>query len=73
MFSVNPHLLKCRVVKNVCGAFVVHQDPVRVIVPYPDANDKCIIMWVVKTSASSSKKPITGLSIRVIFGTALVS
>jgi len=50
MFFVNLHLLECRVVENVCRASVFDQDPVRVIVPYPDANDECIIMWVVKTS-----------------------
>ena len=45
MFFVNPHLLERRVVP---GASVVDQDPVRVIVPYLDANDECIIMRVVK-------------------------
>ena len=50
MFFVNPHLLEPRVVENVLGASVVDQDLVRAIVPYPDANDECIIMRVVKTS-----------------------
>ena len=49
MFFVNLHLLEHRVVENVCRAFVVDQDPVHVIVPYPDANNECIIMRVVKT------------------------
>ena len=48
MFFVNPHLLEPQVVENVRGASVVDQDLVRAIVPYPDANDECIIMRVVK-------------------------
>ena len=50
MFSINPHLLERREVENVYRASVVDQDLVHVIVPYLDANDKCIIMRVVKMS-----------------------
>ena len=50
-FSVNPHLLKCRVVEDVSGAFVVNQDPMCVIISYSYANDRCIVMWVVETSS----------------------
>ena len=48
MFFIDPHLLECWVVENVCGASVVDQDPICVIVSYSDANDKRIVMWVVK-------------------------
>jgi len=51
MFSVDPYLLECWVVENVCGTIVVDQDSVCVIVSYSDANDECVIMWVVKTSS----------------------
>ena len=50
-FSVNPHLLKCRVVEDVSGASVVNQDPMCVIISYSYANDECIVMWVVETSS----------------------
>ena len=49
MFFVKLHLLECRVVENIYRAFVVDQDPVRVIVPYPDPNNECIIIRVVTT------------------------
>ena len=51
MFSIDPHLLECWVVENVCGTSVVDQDPVCVIVSYSDANDECVVMRVVKTSS----------------------
>ncbi|XP_065638232.1 secreted RxLR effector protein 161-like [Quercus suber] len=37
------------VVENVCGAFIVNQDPVCVIASYLDANDERVIIQVVKT------------------------
>ena len=39
-----------RVVEDVYRASVVDQDPLCVIVPYQDANDECIVMWVVEAS-----------------------
>ena len=48
-FSINHHLLKRWVVENVRGAFVVNHDPICVVISYPYANDKCIVMPVVET------------------------
>ena len=48
-FFVNPHLLECRVVKDVSRVFVVNQDPICVVGSYLYANDECIIMRVVET------------------------
>ena len=49
-FSLNPHLLKCWVVKDISRAPIVHKDLVGVVVLHPYANYKCIVMWVMETS-----------------------
>ena len=48
-FSINPHLLECRIVEDVNRASVVDQDLVCVIVSYPYTNDECIVIRVVET------------------------
>ena len=43
-------MLEYWVVEDVGRASVVNQDPVRVVVSYPNANDERIVMWVVEIS-----------------------
>ena len=50
LFSVNPHLLECRVVEDISRASIVDQDLVCVVISYSYANNECIIMRVVETS-----------------------
>ena len=42
-------MLECQVVEDISRAPIVHKDPVDVVVPYPNANYKRIVVWVVET------------------------
>ena len=44
LFSLNPYLIKCRVVEDISRASVVNQDSVCVVVSYSYAKDECIVM-----------------------------
>ena len=50
-FSLNPHLLECRVVEDISKAPIVYKDPMSVVVPNLHADYKHIIVWVVETSS----------------------
>ena len=49
-FSLNPHLLECRVVEDINKAPVVYKDSVYVVVPYTYVDHKCIVVRVMETS-----------------------
>ena len=59
LFSLNPHLLERRVVKDIDGAPIAYKDLMSVVVPPSYKWWRC--------RASSFVNPITGLSIRTIF------
>ena len=44
-------MLECQVLEDISRAPIVHKDPVDVVVPYPNANYKRIVVWVVETSS----------------------
>ena len=47
-FPINPHLLKRWIVEDIGRAPIIYQDSVGIVVPYPNANHKRIVMRVVE-------------------------
>ena len=46
--SFDLHLLECRVIEDISRTSIINQDPVSIIVPYPNTNNECIVVWVVE-------------------------